>query len=365
MDSEATFCLQEPPFSESPLEGDSHGFKLCDLIKAKKMTSDGFSVYKDNKYPDFLYVRYRSNGKMSRRIPMMTRSSSPYYNPLADYIVMKPLDYDILPKDARKHELIRRFMYLNLLEKGSYSLYEQLLVKIRYDMTFSELLKVVIDCNLFEGTDLNARLEKVIKFVSTEVFGNSKLVEMAFERYISVSLFWLNLCFAGGGRIYIIDMEGELPDLTGVALLGQNIWWMLHLVSLPLQENYRTHIAPRIRCVDEMPYPSCFSCGESFAIDYWMMFTTDVKMFMACLDKYMVQLFGVKSIEDVPIFEPSTTYEESINRHRRFFVQTMVPPIAKSELYQHTIKELDIKPNTFFSFKAVLDMERWKNGPIK
>ena len=339
------FYLQDPPFSKSILNASVNDYTLSSLVQAQEVNADNFNVYQDNNFPQLLHVRYRANGKMTKRVPMM-----------------KPVNYDLQPKNERKYEVIRRFMYLNLLDSSIYQQYLKLVTKLTQSMTLCEVIKTVISCQFYEETDVNQRLEKVLGYISNPSFINLKVCELKYHEYLAFSVMWLCLYFGGGEMIYILDFEGEIPSLNGVPLHGQHLWWLLHIVFLPFQELYRTHIASKVRLTYDAPYPSCFHCGESFAIDYWNHFVTAVEMTTACFDRLILPFYGVKSIESFPVQPTWSQSPISIHKARLLMTEAFFPACGSEDQYEKCVKILEMTQETYLTFKTVLDCERWRGG---
>jgi hypothetical protein len=361
--SEVEFYLGLPPFCKSPLQG-KQGHTICDLVEVEELDSNKVSVFQKKALPEIFFVKYKVGNKCTKHIP-----------------IMKPPNYFDQPRNERIVPILRHFMYLIKLDDQAFKQYGELVVKLNYKMKLSEVLEAVLSCSFVSDGEIKERINRIITMikepkVNPDIVKNVKdqkeinkfksalnplVCEMELYHYLFLSLKWLDYYFAGDERIVIIDMEGDLPNLTYIPLAGQNIWWIMHMAFLPFQELYQKHIAPIIRPGSDIPYPCCFGCGESFATEYWMMLTTQAEIFIQCLDRYMINLVDAKSLDTFPIIGDCKTVEESVNKTRWCLIYKMIPSIAGGELYHHAIEDLDMTLETYLTFKYLLDVKRMRD----
>jgi hypothetical protein len=349
---EHIYFLDEPPFSVSPLttlnklRNNKVCDKVCDLIEVEdlEVDLDDVNVSQKKHLSDILYVRCKINNKLTRFIPMM-----------------KPVDYFEQPREIRKTGLLRKFMYLNKLSTQDYPYYVKLITMLHHNMTISELLECVLKSyDIYIESELKFRINSVIKFMSSEVIHDPIISKMTYDQYLALTIFWLDICFAGGCRTFF-DLEGDFCDPTSLALHGQNIWWFMHMTFLPLERLYQQHIATIVRpCIDysDAPYPCCFYCGESFATEYWVMFTTEVQVFSACLDRFIVQSLKLSSIEDLPI-KGSKTFQQTLSAYRWTTTLELFPTIIDPEMCERNVRLLSMTRNTGVIIKSLLDSYKY------
>ena len=346
---EHVYFLDEPPFSVSPLMTLNKLMNnkvcdgVCDLIEVEdlEVDLDDVNVSQKKHLSDILYVQCKINNKLTKFIPMM-----------------KPVDYFEQPREIRKTGLLRKFMYLNKLSTQDYPYYVKLITTLHHNMTISELLECVLKSyNNFIESELKFRIKSVIKFMSSEVIQNPIISKMNYDQYLALTIFWLDICFAGGCRTFY-DLNANFCHPTSLVLHGQNIWWIIHMTFLPLEKLYQQHIAAIVRPNTDLPYPCCFYCGESFATEYWVMFTTEVQVFSACLDRFIVERLKLSSIENLPI-KGSRTFQQTLSAYRWTIMLELFPTIIEPEMYERTIHLLSMTGNTSVIIKSLLDSYRY------
>ena len=90
----------------------------------------------------------------------------------------------------------------------------------------------------------------------------------ALDELSYIDLTATHLFIVAGGkdlRVY----EDQFVSPVGVALAGQELWLVMHLIHPRLNQLYRKVIVPKVRSAELWAQSYMFSCGESFAVDFW------------------------------------------------------------------------------------------------
>jgi len=86
--------------------------------------------------------------------------------------------------------------------------------------------------------------------------------------YVYLAALHLYYTFSGGKNALMPHKTLVVP--LSIALFGQELWWVMHLVCPKLDAKYRSVMASRIRPDRRDASAFLFDCGESFATDFWM-----------------------------------------------------------------------------------------------
>jgi len=351
---EHTFYLHEPAFCGNILKGDREPSKPSKLKKIKEFDATNLFIRPDRQHNTMSWV----GTTQSNQLP-----------------ILHPQVYAWSPEYTIEW-FGQKYMYLCSLSKSDLATYVALVPKLSFDMKPAEVIDVLARSDITLGLcDMDWRLKTMLKAVSNVHWADS-VANMSAEKYIGLAILWLDFAFAGGAKVRCrLEPEYELPDLTYIGLAGQHLWWLLHLIFPPLDDLYRRHIGPLVRLGDvvDIPLACCFTCAESFAMDFWIGFCRSFDRFMTCVDRYVWKLFGLTSYddlkkydgmkeEDVPHLLRGGSRPKQINNIRTAMLCTLVPPIPDKKIRTNAIKDLGLDPSeqTYFIVESLMGVQRFR-----
>lgn len=157
-------------------------------------------------------------------------------------------------------------------------------------------------------------------------FVRSPLRNLREDYYICIAAAHLFYWFAGGHNVLVNERTGFISPIA-VQLHGQEMWWMLHLVSPHLDRMYDQTIVKRIRRNRMSCSAFNHRTGDGFAIDFWQTWVMMFDEFESSVRRFYRNMAGdlgsPESISNVAEFRKIDRSEVTPQIEAEHFSKTM------------------------------------------